>query len=568
MIYPLFTSILVFNIFSLILASSNTDCTSRRPLGYVTPSHGAVPVPITVQGQPVTTYIPTAVARRADGAASVVRYLTSTYVWYSTYIPGPSNSKPQFISRGDQILTLAPKEPPKYEVRTTTITTTGTVRLGKKTYNVKRVPVKIEYTQEVSRSFGVCKAEDYIRWSQQNDERASKLASEKFIDEDRIGSGDIEASGHHGKHSPRQLIVDYVSCRDGVCTTQIQNWSVGYISQVKRSIIAAQFSGQCDGKKPYACELWADIRGHGRVTITASVHTPGLCTTSTQITTARTMTRTITRIRPAKTRSRTSTMKTNFKDASSQVMSASLASSSADSSSPSSSGSTRNTPLPLSGSSNPPSSRSKSNSRSQTIPSNSASASSSPSQIISTDSSSSSDSKTSSTTPTDSPETRPGSNASPFRIRIRSTAPTKRLTRRQSSNWYVGVMDNIMMVATSASEITTFLISGKQLRISNSGRALGLAFASSEDLGARGPIIIANKPAGPSTTFSIEKGTNRLLWVNKRFKKGTAEYCVDDDYEVNGVYSGEIDGLCDEVELIVGKWNLFHLILTRKFKAY
>ncbi|KAF3081797.1 hypothetical protein TWF706_002036 [Orbilia oligospora] len=532
MICLLFILALIFSIFSLTSASSSTDCTSRRTLGYVTPSHGAVPVPITAQGQPVTTYIPAAVARREDGAVSVVKYLTSTFIWYSTYIPGPSNGKPQFISRGDQIVTLPPKGPPKYTLRTTTVTAIGTIRLGKKTYNVKSVPAKIEYKEEVGRSFGVCKAEEYLRWSQQNDERASRLGSKKLIDE--------------GRNIARQLAVDYISCLDGVCTTEVQNWSVGYRSQVKRLVIAAQFSGQCDGKKPYACELRADIRGHGRVTITAKVHTSGPCTTSTQITTAETVTRTITRTRPAKTRTRTSTIQSKSKDNSSQVTSASRSSSSAESSSSSLPESTRKNSLPISRSSNTISSRSASTSESQDISSSSASTSSPPSQVTSIEPPSSSGSESLST-PTDTPKT--GSNASLFRIRIRSTTPTRRLTRRQSDKVYVGVIDNTMMVAKSAAETTTFFISNKQLRISNSGRAL--AFASSEDLDARGPILVANKPSGPSTTFSIEKGSNRLLWINKRFKKGTVEYCVDDDYDVNGVYAGEIDGLCDEVELIV-----------------
>ncbi|KAK6356882.1 hypothetical protein TWF718_001222 [Orbilia javanica] len=497
---------------------AGSDCHGRRPLGYITPSHGAVPVPITAQGQPVTTCIPTAVARYEGGAVSVTKYFTSTYIWYSTYIAGYPHGKPQFISRGDQALTLPPKEPPKYEVRTATITTTGTVKVGKNTYYVERVPTKIEYVKEVSRSFGVCKAEDYFRWSQQNNERASRLGSKTLIDKGRINLGYLGLGSHlgdgvkglNGKHTPRRLKVDYVSCHDDVCTTEAQNWSVGYRAQTKKRVIAAEFSGWCNGEKPYACELCADVRGYGRVTVTAKVHTPGPCTISSRITTEETITKTITRTRSVKI------TKTKTKDASGQATSRG-GSSVEDSSSA------------LPADPKPTSSGATSSSTSPSQP-----------QVTSTGPSSSSDPEASSA-PTGSQQA-----GSPFRIRIRSTSPTKRLLRRQSDAWYVGIIDNTLVVVEVAAEIVTFSISDKKLRMGNSD----YAFADPDDLVARGPILIADTSSGPSTAFSIEEGTNRLLWVNDEFEKGTAEYCVDDDYDINGVYAGAIDALCDKVELI------------------
>ncbi|KAK6534126.1 hypothetical protein TWF281_005464 [Arthrobotrys megalospora] len=525
---------------------ADSDCHARKPLGYVTPSHGAVPIPITAQGQLVTTYIPTAVARGGRSAISVTKYLTSTYIWYSTYVPGYPHGKPQFISRGDQALTLPPKEPPRYAVRNMIVTTTGTIRVGKKIYHVKKVPTKIQYTKEVSRSFGTCKAQAYFQWSQQNDERASRLGSKRPIGGNNINleygglGGHDAAFGSHEKHvtPPKRLLVDYVRCRDEVCTTEAQNWSVGYRAQVKKHVIVAKFSGWCDGKKP--CKLCADVQGRGRVTITTKVHTPGPCTISTRITTEETVTKTITRTRTINTTVHTTATQT--KTASSSGQSNSRASSSAETSFSSMPANAQPNSPSLLASSEPHSSspESMSTSESQPLLSNSPPSSS---QETSTDTSSTSKPTTSSE-PTQAPPT--GGTSSPFRIRIRDPAPTKRLRRQQSAPWYVGVVDSTMAVVTLPSDIVIFSISNQQLKLPNSD----FAFADSDDLVARGPILIASTSSGPSTVFSIEPGTNRLLWTNGEFKKGTATYCVDDDYEINGVYAGEVDAFCDTVELI------------------
>ncbi|KAK6333667.1 hypothetical protein TWF730_003851 [Orbilia blumenaviensis] len=544
---PLFILTFIFSVCSFALASTeknpvpqglarnghraDSDCHARRPIGYITPSYGAIPVPITEQGQPVTTYIPTAIVRQNCNNVLVTKYLTSTYIWYSTYIPGYQNGKPQFISRGDQALTLPPKEPPKYSICTTTVTTTGTVQIGKKTYNVDQVPAKIEYTKEVSRSFGTCKAQDYFEWSQQNTERASRLELRKIIGGGRIKLGHGRLRGHRGvkgsheKHAPRRLTVDYVRCHDDVCNREVQDWSVGYRSQVKKRVIAGQFSGWCDGgRKP--CELCADIRGYGNATITVKVDTPGPCTISTRFTTRETVTRTITRTRAASNTVHTAVVETQKTNSGGQVTSLESSSSSTfDGSRTASSPESTLTAAP----------------ESQTLSSNTVHPSSSQTSLE--DLSSSHGSETT-VGPTEAPSTGPA--ASQFRIRIRPTAPTKRLLRRQSTPWYVGVFDNTMAVVELPEDIATFSISNQQLKLPNSN----YAFADPDDLVARGPILVADTSTGPSTVFSIESGTNRLLWTNGEFQRTTATYCIDDDYDVNGVYAGEVDDLCDEVQLI------------------
>ncbi|KAK6509667.1 hypothetical protein TWF481_004398 [Arthrobotrys musiformis] len=532
---PLFILSLIFCILSLTSASQEQNPTPyrlphhghrtggdcrRRPIGYMTPSYGAVPVPITTQGQPVTTYIPTAVARHEGSGAYVTKYLTSTYVWYSTYVAGYPHGKPQYISRGDQALTLPPREPPKYAVCTTTITTTGSVRVGKKTYNVDKVPAKIEYVREVGQSFGVCKAEDYFLWSQQNTERASRLGLKKLVDIDggRINVGPLRLGKHRGggdkdgsynKHSSNRLTVDYVSCRKGVCTTEVQDWSVGYRAQAKKRVIAAEFSGWCDGQKPYACELCADVRGYGRVTVTAEVYTSGPCTTSTSIMTEETVTKTITRTRAARATAQAKTSQKKIKNPTSD-----------------------NAIIDHEGSKP----TSEPNSPSETQSSSSASEQTSPGSTSSAESEAPS-------APAGTPPVSSGS--SNFRVRIRSTSPSKRLRRRQSDAWYVGVFDNTMVVVTDAADSATFSISNQQLRLPNSD----YAFADPGDLVARGPILVGDTSTGPSTAFSIEKGTNRLLWINEEFGRRVAAFCFDDDEAVNGVYAGEIDVLCEEIQL-------------------
>ncbi|KAF3921065.1 hypothetical protein AA313_de0204694 [Arthrobotrys entomopaga] len=104
-----------------------------------------------------------------------------------------------------------------------------------------------------------------------------------------------------------------------------------------------------------------------------------------------------------------------------------------------------------------------------------------------------------------------------------------------------------MYVATNISEAAIFSVLDEQLESSTNE----VAFANPDDLKENfsGPILIALKPTGPSTVFSIAVGTNKLIWANERFKRGKVAFCVDSDQIINGVYTGSFDPLCHEVEL-------------------
>ncbi|EPS35501.1 hypothetical protein H072_11091 [Dactylellina haptotyla CBS 200.50] len=533
---PLFFALFVFSILSFTSAAAvptpasqyngHIDgqaeaCSARRALGYVTPSPGAKPVPITVQGQPVTTYIPTgtALAREEEDTTTVTitKYLTSTYLWYSTYIPAYPHGNPQFISRGDQVMTLAPKELPKYAVRTMTYTTPGVYELEGQTHKIEVVPTEIQYAKQISRGFGVCRVHDYLEWIKMNDQRATSLKSNK------ASGGRVNHLLGYGQTHPdrrnssfRRLDVEYVTCKDDVCTTEVQKWSVGYRSQVRKRVIKPEFTGWCDGNG--LCELCADIPGHGKIFTQLEVSTRGPCTTSAKITTEETVTRTITRTRTISTVIHTTIASITTGTSSLQVPDAAALRTTATISS-----------------------ASVIQSDSSIIPSTS------PSQDISATAAPSGINTSVSSAPSSSSAPLAPSNPSPFRIRIRDTTPTKRLSRRQSTPWYIRISDNTMYVATNITEAAIFSISNQQLKLSTNE----VAFANPADIKdwGWGPILVGTNPSGPSTVFSVDPDTGSMTWNNPQFKRGNAAFCMDDDEAINGVYAGPIDALCEEVEL-------------------
>ncbi|KAF3931063.1 hypothetical protein ABW20_dc0105312 [Dactylellina cionopaga] len=425
-------------------------------------------------------------------------------------------------------MTLPPKESPKYAVRTMTCSTPGVYHLGGESYQINTVPTEIEYAKEVSRSFAACKAHEYFKWMENNNERATNLKAAKNPGGKHgllslpggVESG-LEVVGLRHKSTPNRLAVDYIRCDEDTCTTESQKWSVGYRAEVRKRVFASEFSGLCDGKGP--CELCAVVAGH-KFSITVTATTPGPCTTSTTITTEETITNTITRTR---------TVSTTVHAAQTEDARAKAGAAAAETAA---SVTTQTTPALVATESG------ASTTLSSTTP---------PSSTDSIQSSVSSSPTVSSNSaaPTDPTQLREALSTHPkisaFRVIIRPSSPPERLLRRQNAPWYVRVYDNTMYVETEPSNAAVFSISDQQLEFSDGNHA----FAASDDLVARGPILIGGDSGKPSTVFSIDPNTGALIWKNEKFKRGTAAFCMDDDEAINGVYAGPIDVLCEEVEL-------------------
>ncbi|KAK6523193.1 hypothetical protein TWF694_006087 [Orbilia ellipsospora] len=497
--------------------SESVSCRGRRPLGYITPSPGATPIPITSQGQRVTTYVPTAIVHKEDARISVTKYLTSTYVWYSTYIPGYPDGRPLFISRGDQIITLPPRKTPKYAVRTVTYTVPGVYELEGQAHQVDNVPAEIQYVKEISRTFGTCQVHDYFEWLKSNDLRVARIEAntqhgDQVDQPTAYGFKAYKPWSHIQQPVLPRLAVNYTRCEDDVCTLEKQKWSVGYSAQIRKRVFTPKFTGWCDGNGP--CELCVEIPGHGKLSTTINVHTPGPCSISTRLTTEITTTKTITRTKIISTTVQTTVTLTVGPNP---------------------------VNLPEFLGETPSTTNSKSATSTQSVQSTSVSISSS----ATTDKSISSVVTSSSTSSTVASTEIP-TNASPFRIRIRDVPP-KSISRRADVPSYIRIFDNNMYIATNPNEAAIFSIFNKQLKSSTNE----VAFADPDDLAEHlaGPILVALNPTGPSTVFSVAANTNKLIWTNVQFKREKAAFCVDSDQIINGVYAGNIGPLCHEVEL-------------------
>ncbi|KAF3901990.1 hypothetical protein ABW21_db0209121 [Orbilia brochopaga] len=290
---PLITTFLIANIIAAVSAVAIPNAPPARrdayvpdsapPLGYVTPSPGAKPTPVTAQGQLVTTYVPDCICPEADHKHSDVM---SVYNWYSTHLP---NNK-EVITRGDQAVTIQTVST-EYAVQTVTYTKTGVYKVGGESYTVSSVPTEIAYAKKTRWSHAICAAHDYIQWLQKNDQRAGRLA-EKLAP--GAVAGHMSPSGKTGQVA-LGLKVTYTHCTDDGCADEHQKWSVGYRTEREEKMLAGVFRGYCDHTGP--CELYGVVPGYGNMTVTTQADRVGPCTLSTNVKTAYTATHTLTRTR-------------------------------------------------------------------------------------------------------------------------------------------------------------------------------------------------------------------------------------------------------------------------------
>ncbi|KAF3931224.1 hypothetical protein ABW19_dt0209515 [Dactylella cylindrospora] len=508
-------------------------CKLAPAIGYVTPSYGAKAIAITTQGQPVTTYIPTAYACDTNGVSCTTGYSTSMYRWYSTYVPSYPYGELKFVSRGDDIIALPPRSSPRYAVQTTICTAPGTYRLGEQSYTIVNVPKKIQYVKEIEKHFATCQAHDYLQWLKNQVQSRNGAWLDSSLKQD--GGGQRPWWGYNDQTAeddrvdqetqPYKLPVNYTQCFGDACRTEYQEWSIAYETAVQQQTVVAEFTGWC--KKAGSCRIYR-YDNNKLVSITIHAGSPGPCTGFRTTTTVATTTRTITSIEAVSTTTR-------------PIIASSITATEALVTRPkvpqSSFGSLSISELgrSLSGSA---ALASRTSSQQQTTQLSTIVAASQ-SMLISPSSPSSTASSSSTTVPSALGIT------TSFRIKIRPNS-FHRLFSRQGPI-YVSIVDDNMVLVSSPSEAAVFSISEGRLKVSPTI----FAFADSADLVSFGPIRVADKSTGPSASFAITPGSNTLVWTNQRFGRKSAGFCVDMDNLINGIYRGENDALlCAEVQLI------------------
>ncbi|KAK6510546.1 hypothetical protein TWF506_009651 [Arthrobotrys conoides] len=217
-----------------------------KPLGFVHPypdsSKSTVTITITKQGQPVTTYTPTATKCSAGACKEV--YSSSTYHWYSTWIPGPSGL--QFVTRGDDIITFAPAAcataRPKHHTKSHYCKKNGVYTINGQAYQVNDAPRYIKYPVEAAHTYFVSDVDTYFQWL-------------------------------HNKTSGVRVNIKCVSCVKDVCTHETQTWQKDQRVKKEVTSLTAEYKGYC--RKAGACTLSAQVPGYGNNEIVVSVKTKG-----------------------------------------------------------------------------------------------------------------------------------------------------------------------------------------------------------------------------------------------------------------------------------------------------
>ncbi|KAK6511718.1 hypothetical protein TWF481_000624 [Arthrobotrys musiformis] len=249
-----------------------------RPLGYIHPyanQPSKSTITLTKQGQPVTTYIPTATVCSSNTCAEV--YATETYKWYSTWLPGPSGL--QFVSRGDDTVTLPPAAcatcGPRKSVKSHYCSSNGIHTIDGNAYQVYDAPRYIEYPVETGYAYQIADVDSYFQWL-------------------------------HNKTCGVTVTVTSINCEEGVCTHELQAWQKGQEVKEEVKSTTAKFEGYC--AKAGACTISAQIPGYGKKEIVVEVKSKGSVTsvTAQELTITRThvVTRTITRKTSTVTRTR------------------------------------------------------------------------------------------------------------------------------------------------------------------------------------------------------------------------------------------------------------------------
>ncbi|KAK6529409.1 hypothetical protein TWF281_008585 [Arthrobotrys megalospora] len=243
-----------------------------RPLGLVHPypDPSKSTITITKQGQPVTTYIPTA-TRCAENACTDL-YSTSTYNWYSTWLPGPYGL--QFVTRGDDTITLPPAAcatcGPQHRLQSHYCSTNGIHTVNGQLHRVHDAPRYVHYAVEVGYNYQITDVDSYFQWL-------------------------------HNKTSGVTVDVQNVNCADGICTQKVQTWRKDHkVKKVARSV-NAEFKGYCG--RPGACKLSAYVPGYGKMETVVWVKAKGVVTrvSAQQLTVTRTHTVTSTITKKRKT---------------------------------------------------------------------------------------------------------------------------------------------------------------------------------------------------------------------------------------------------------------------------
>ncbi|KAF3311959.1 hypothetical protein TWF173_007631 [Orbilia oligospora] len=221
-----------------------------KPLGFVHPHPGSSKsiITITKQGQEVTTYTPTATKCSAGTCKEV--YCSSTYHWYSTWLPGPSGL--QFVTRGDDTITLPPvpcaTSAPKILTKSHYCKKNGVYTIKGKVYQVHDAPKYIKYAVETVHTYLVSDVDSYFQWL-------------------------------HNK------------------TSGVRTWQKDQRVSEEVKSLTAEYKGYCG--KAGACTLSARIPGYGgnKIVVTAKSKGPATCVSAQEVTITRThvVTNTVTR---------------------------------------------------------------------------------------------------------------------------------------------------------------------------------------------------------------------------------------------------------------------------------
>ncbi|KAF3188907.1 hypothetical protein TWF225_003279 [Orbilia oligospora] len=239
-----------------------------KPLGFVHPypdSSKSI-ITITKQGQVVTTYTPTATKCSAGTCKEV--YCSSTYRWYSTWLPGPSGL--QFVTRGDDTITLPPvacaTSAPRIRTKSHYCKKNGVYTIKGKVYQVHDAPKYIKYAVETVHTYLVSDVDSYFQWL-------------------------------HNKTSGVRVNIKRISCVENTCTHEIQTWQKDQRVNKEVKSLTAEYKGYCG--KAGACTLSAQIPGYGKnkIVVTAKSKGPATCVSAQELTITRThvVTNTVTR---------------------------------------------------------------------------------------------------------------------------------------------------------------------------------------------------------------------------------------------------------------------------------